>query len=54
MIEELKEHVYGYNELGDPEFVGPPTREELKDKINEIVRYLNSLISVGILPINED
>ena len=41
MIEELKEHVYGYNELGDPEFVGPPTREELKDKIRMVQYEMN-------------
>lgn len=54
MIKELKEHIYGYDQDGNPELVGPPTSAELMYKINEIIRYLNSLISVGILPINED
>ena len=42
MIEELKEHIYGYSPEGKPELVGPPTPEELMDKINEIIRYINS------------
>lgn len=41
MIEELKEHIYGYSPEGKPELVGPPTSEELIDKINEIIRYIN-------------
>ena len=48
MIEELKEHIYGYSPEGKPELAGPPTPEELMDKINEIIRYLNSAISVGL------
>lgn len=41
MIEELKEHIYGYSPEGKSELVGPSTPEELMDKINEIIRYLN-------------
>jgi len=54
MIEELKEHIYGYSPDGKPELAGPPPPAELMYKINEIIRYINSLISVGILPINDD
>lgn len=41
MIEELKEHIYGYDENGEPAVAGPPTIEEIAEKVNEIIRYIN-------------
>jgi hypothetical protein len=41
MIEELKQHIYGYSLDGKPESAGTPTTEEIWEKINEIIRYLN-------------
>ena len=52
-IKKLKEHIYGYDQDGNPELVGTPTLEELTDKINEIIDYLNMVISVGMLPYPE-
>ena len=34
MIKELTEHIYGWDEQGDPAIAGPPTQEEIVDKIN--------------------
>lgn len=41
MIEELKEHIYGYDDNGKPAVAGPPQLEEVIEKVNEIIRYLN-------------
>ena len=41
MIKELTEHIYGWDEQGNPAIAGPPTQEEIVDKINEIIRYIN-------------
>lgn len=41
MIEELKEHIYGYDQQGNPEVAGLPTIEEIVVKLNEIIRYIN-------------
>lgn len=41
MIEELKEHIYGYDQQGKPAVAGPPTIEEIVEKVNEIIRYTN-------------
>lgn len=41
MIEELKEHIYGYDQQGNPAVAGPPTIEEIVEKLNEIIRYIN-------------
>ena len=52
-IKKLKEHIYGYDQDGNPELVGPPTPNELTYKINEIIDYLNMVISIGDLPYPE-
>ena len=42
MIEELKQHTYWYGPQGKPELTGPPTTDEIWEKINEIIRYINN------------
>lgn len=42
MIEELKEHIYGYDQQGNPAVAGLPTIEEIVEKLNEIIRYINA------------
>lgn len=42
MIEELKEHIYGYDKQGNPAVAGLPPLEEVIEKVNEIIRYLNA------------
>lgn len=42
MIEELKERIYGWDQQGNPVVAGPPTLEEVIEKVNEIIRYLNA------------
>lgn len=41
MIEELKERIYGWDQEGKPAVAGPPTLEDVINKVNEIIRYLN-------------
>ena len=41
MIEELKEHIYGYDQQGNPAVSEPLTIEEIVEKLNEIIRYIN-------------
>ena len=42
MIEELKERIYGWDHEGKPAVAGPPPLEEVIEKVNEIIRYLNA------------
>ena len=44
MIEELKERIYGWDHEGKPAVAGPPTLEEVIEKVNEIIRYINEHI----------
>ena len=41
MIEELKEQIYGWDQEGKPAVAGPPTLEDVINKVNEIIRYIN-------------
>ena len=42
MIEELKERIYGWDQEGKPAVAGQPTLEDVINKVNEIIRYLNA------------
>lgn len=42
MIDELKDRVYGWDHDGNPEVSGLPPLEEVIEKVNEIIRYLNA------------
>jgi hypothetical protein len=43
MIKEIENHIYAFRPDGSPDIVGPPLNEEIADKLNEIIRYLNKL-----------